>query len=97
MAGITRCLAPAAEIIVTNEFAIAGSQLESDLVTAACRALGLGVDIFHLTMAAPSRQDLPLIAFTEWLRLMRQYRGDGLRRAGGQQRLPAAELAGRFL
>jgi subtilisin family serine protease len=75
VAGVTRCVAPAADIIVTNAFAIAGSTLESDLVPRLVAALGLGVDIFHLTIAAPSRADLPLIAFEAWLRLLRQYKG----------------------
>jgi Subtilase family len=75
VAGVTRCLAPAADLIVTNAFAIAGSTLESDLVPRLTAALGLGVDIFHLTIAAPSRADLPLIAFEAWLKLLHQYKG----------------------
>ncbi len=75
VAGVTRCLAPAADIIVTNAFSIAGSHLESELVTRLEDALHLGVDIFHLSIAARSRHDLPLIAFTEWLQRMRQYKG----------------------
>jgi Subtilase family len=75
VAGVTRCVAPAADIIVTNAFAVAGSTLESDLVPRLVGALGLGVDIFHLTIAAPSRNDLPLIAFEAWLKLLRQYKG----------------------
>src|ERR1022692_983535 len=75
VAGVTRGMAPAADIIVTNEFAIAGSALESDVVERLVAALGLGVDIFHLTMAAPSRNDLPLITFEAWLKLLRQYKG----------------------
>jgi subtilisin family serine protease len=75
VAGVTRCVAPDADIIVTNAFAIAGSTLESDLVPRLVAALGLGVDIFHLTIAAPTRHDLPLIAFEAWLRLLRQYKG----------------------
>jgi hypothetical protein len=75
VAGVARCVAPAAEVIVTNAFAIAGSTLESDLVPRLVDALGLGVDIFHLTIAAPTRADLPLIAFEAWLKLLRQYKG----------------------
>lgn len=75
VAGVARCVAPAAEVIVTNAFAIAGSTLESDLVPRLVGALGLGVDIFHLTIAAPTRADLPLIAFEAWLKLLRQYKG----------------------
>jgi Subtilase family len=75
VAGVARCVAPAAEIIVTNAFAVAGSTLESDLVPRLVSALGLGVDIFHLTIAAPTRSDLPLISFEGWLSLLRQYKG----------------------
>jgi hypothetical protein len=72
VAGVLRCIAPATEIIVENAFAIAGSELEADLVPRLDAALGLGVDIFHLTIACSSRNDLPLIAFQEWLRKVRQ-------------------------
>jgi hypothetical protein len=72
VAGVLRCIAPATEIIVENAFSIAGSELESDLVPRLDTALGLGVDIFHLTIACSSRNDLPLIAFQEWLRKVRQ-------------------------
>ena len=59
VAGVARCMAPAAEIIMTNAFSIAGSELESDLVPRLEAALSLGVDIFHLTIACLSRHDLP--------------------------------------
>ncbi len=75
VAGVLRCMAPAADIIATNAFAIAGSTLESDLVTRLDAALGLGVDIFHLTFACPSRSDLPLIAFERWLRRLHGSKG----------------------
>jgi len=74
-AGVARCVAPGAEIVATNAFAVAGSTLESDLVPRLVDALGEGTDIFHLTVAAPTRADLPLIAFEAWLRLLRQYKG----------------------
>jgi subtilisin family serine protease len=72
VAGVLRCIAPATEIIVQNAFAVAGSELESDLVTRLDAALDLGPDLFHLTIACSSRNDLPLIAFQEWLRKVRQ-------------------------
>ncbi len=72
VSGVLRCIAPATEIIVQNAFAIAGSELESDLVPRLDAALGLGADIYHLTIACSSRNDLPLIAFQEWLRKVRQ-------------------------
>ena len=70
-----RSMAPAAEIVVTNCFSIAGSQLESDLVTKLEDELKRGVDIFHLSIAARSRHDLPLIAFEQWLKRLHQIKG----------------------
>jgi Subtilase family len=75
VAGVTRCMAPSAEIIVSNAFSVAGSVLEADLVPRLEAALSLGVDIFHLTVACLSRQDLPLISFLGWLHRLRQYGG----------------------
>ena len=74
-AGVARCMAPDADIIVTNAFAVAGSTLESDLVPRLVQALGHGVDIFHLTVAAPSRARSATITFEAWLGLLRQYKG----------------------
>jgi hypothetical protein len=94
VAGVLRCIAPATEIIVQNAFAIAGSELESDLVPRLDAALGLGVDIFHLTIACSSRNDLPLIAFQEWLRKVRQTGAVVIAAAGnsgfGRKTWPAA-------
>ncbi len=75
VAGVMRTMAPAAEIVVCNAFSIAGSQLESDLVTRLEDELRRGVDIFHLSIAARSRHDLPLIAFEQWLKRLHQYKG----------------------
>jgi subtilisin family serine protease len=73
VAGVARCMAPAAEIIVTNVFKVAGSELESNWVPRLVAALGRHVDIFHVTIAAHSRRDLPLVAFGEWLRHVREH------------------------
>ena len=75
VAGVMRTMAPAAEIVVRNAFSIAGSQLESDLVTRLEDELRRGVDIFHLSIAARSRHDLPLIAFEQWLKRLHQCKG----------------------
>jgi subtilisin family serine protease len=75
VAGVARCLAPAADIIVTDVFSTAGSELESNWIPRLEAALGLGVDIFHLTIAANSRHDFPLIAFREWLKHLREHSG----------------------
>jgi subtilisin family serine protease len=75
VAGVARCIAPAAEIIVSDAFSTAGSELESNWIPRLEAALSLGVDIFHLTIAAHSRRDFPLIAFREWLNHLREHGG----------------------
>jgi Subtilase family len=75
VAGVARCMAPRADVIVANIFKKAGSRLESDTVRELAAALGLGVDIFHLSMAAATRKDLPLLSFEAWLKLLRTYQG----------------------
>jgi subtilisin family serine protease len=75
VAGVARCLAPEADIVVNKVFATAGSELESNWIPRLEAALSLGVDIFHLTVAAHSRHDFPLIAFREWLGHLREHGG----------------------
>ena len=74
-AGVARCLAPGAEITVSNVAIVAGSVLESDLIPPLNAALGRGVDIFHVCLAGTTRRDFPLIAFREWLARVREYGG----------------------
>jgi Subtilase family len=75
VAGVARCMAPAAEVIVTNVLDVAGSQLESNWIPRLEAALGRGVDIFHLSVAAHSRHDLPLITFRHWLQHLHEFSG----------------------
>jgi hypothetical protein len=75
VAGVMRCMAPAADILVSNAFSVAGSQLESDLVTRLEDELRRGVDIFHLSIATATRHDLPLIAFEKWLKRLHETKG----------------------
>jgi subtilisin family serine protease len=75
VAGVARCLAPAAEITVTNAMAVAGSVLESALVPHLEHALAGGTDIFHLTIACATRHDLKLIGFGVWLGMLRETKG----------------------
>jgi subtilisin family serine protease len=75
VAGVLRCVAPETDVIVTSAFDSAGSALESDLVPRLESALSQGVDIFHLSISCVSRNDLPLIAFREWLGHLREYKG----------------------
>ena len=74
-AGVLRCMAPDAQIIMTRALRHGGSQVESVLVPVLESALSLGADIFHLTMACLSRNDQPLIGFEAWLRHLRHRQG----------------------
>ncbi len=75
VAGVARCMAPAADIIVTDAISTAGSELESNWIPRLEAALSLGVDIFHLSIAAHSRHDFPMIAFREWLKHLGEHGG----------------------
>lgn len=75
VAGVARCMAPQADVFVANIFSVAGSALETDFVKKLDAALNLGVDIFNLSIVAPTRNDLPLQAFRAWLERARQYKG----------------------
>ncbi|HLK01289.1 MAG TPA: S8/S53 family peptidase [Streptosporangiaceae bacterium] len=75
VAGVARCMAPRADIFVANIFSVAGSALETDFVRKLDAALNLGVDIFNLSIVAPTRNDVPLQAFRAWLKRARQYKG----------------------
>ena len=75
VAGVVRCMAPAAEIFVERVLSIAGSHLESHWIRRLEAALGLGVDIFHLSVTTHSRRELPLITFRKWLDHLREYGG----------------------
>jgi Subtilase family len=74
-AGVLRCMAPDAQIIMTRALLYGGSQVESDLVPVLESALSLGADIFHLTIACLSRNDQALIGFEVWLNHLRQHEG----------------------
>jgi subtilisin family serine protease len=75
VAGVVRCMAPQAEVIVSNIFKTGGSALESTFVKDLAIALGQGVDIFNLSISTATRNSKPMLAFGRWMRLLRQYKG----------------------
>ncbi len=76
VAGVVRCMAPEANIIVGNVFNTAGSALETDFVKKLDEALDHGVDIFHLSVASPTRRDHALVSLKGWMeRLAQDYKG----------------------
>jgi subtilisin family serine protease len=75
VAGVARCIAPQADVIVSNVFRRAGSALESDFVRELTQALTQGVDIFNLSITSPTRSNRPMLAFGRWRRLLADYKG----------------------
>jgi len=75
VAGVARCMAPAADIYVGRVLSIAGSQLEHHWIRRLEHELNRGVDIFHLSVVTHSRLELPLITFQRWLTHLREYGG----------------------
>jgi hypothetical protein len=75
VAGLVRCMAPHADVIVSNAFQVAGSVLEKDLVPELSNALKYGVDIFNLSIAAATRKGHPLVALEKWLNRLSAHKG----------------------
>jgi subtilisin family serine protease len=75
VAGVIRSVAPGAEIVVKNVFDTAGSALESDFVPKLSEGFAYGAEIFHITVASPTRDNLPLMAFEAWLEHLSQHKG----------------------
>jgi subtilisin family serine protease len=76
VAGVLRCVAPKAKIYVANVFDIAGSMVESDIGLKLGSALAHGDEIIHLTIASPSRKNVPMMAVEAWLKhLLPAYKG----------------------
>jgi subtilisin family serine protease len=75
VAGVARCIAPEAHIIVGNVFDTAGSALETDFVKKLDAALHHGVDIFHLSVASPTRNDHALVSLMGWMERLGEYKG----------------------
>jgi hypothetical protein len=75
VAGVVRCMAPEADVMVSNAFKVAGSSLEADFVVDLEQALALGVDVFHLSVSTTTRCDLSSLGFDGFLARLHQYQG----------------------
>jgi len=75
VAGVIRCMAPGAKIVVRSVFDIAGSALESDFVPKLYKGFADGAEIFHVTVSSPTQDYLPLMAFEAWMEDLRQHKG----------------------
>jgi hypothetical protein len=75
VAGVIRCMAPGAEIDVRSVFNVAGSGLEADFVPKLYGGFRFGAEIFHVTVASPTRHNHPMMAFEAWLEDLRKRKG----------------------
>ena len=75
VAGVIRCMAPGADIVVRSVFDTAGSALESDFVPKLYDGFAYGADIFHVTVSSQTRNNAPLMAFETWMEDLRRYKG----------------------
>ena len=75
VAGVIRCMAPGAEIMVGDVFDTAGSALESDFVPSLNEGFAYGAEIFQVTIASQTMDNLPLMAFEAWMEDLHQHKG----------------------
>jgi subtilisin family serine protease len=83
IAGVARCMAPAATVFVTSDFTTAGALSEFELVLRLYQALGRGVNIISLSAGGTTRHNLPLLSFEGFWRRYRNYKGVLLVAAAG--------------
>jgi len=75
VAGVVRCMAPKATILVANIFNTAGSALESDFVLRLNDAHDFGFEILHITASCLTWNNQQLIALDAWLEQLKAYKG----------------------
>jgi hypothetical protein len=75
VAGVLRCMAPKAEIYVGNVFDIAGSKPESDLIPKLNKAFDYAFEIIHISVASPTRKNLPPLTLEAWVAHLGSYKG----------------------
>src|SRR5262249_8927620 len=83
IAGVARCMAPAATVFVTSDFTTGGALSEFELVLKLNEALGLGVDIISLSAGGATRRNLPLLSFESFWNRYPSCSGVHVRSAAG--------------
>jgi subtilisin family serine protease len=83
VAGTVRCVAPRADVHVSNVFSVAGACLESDLVRRLDSVLGSAPDVITLSAGGTTRLDMPPLGFAAFLERYRQQKGTVLVAAAG--------------
>src|SRR5215471_4961803 len=75
IAGVARCMAPAARVVVTRDFDKAGAISEHKIVRRLREALRLAPDVINLSAGGTTRKDLPLLGFEAFWEAYRHYKG----------------------
>jgi len=75
IAGVARCMAPAAQVVVTRDFDKAGVISEHKIVLRLREALRLAPDVINLSAGGTTRKDLPLLGFEALWETYRHYKG----------------------
>ena len=84
VAGVLRCMAPAADVLVERVLVNAGAVLEADIIRQLDDALSQVPDVISLSAGGRSRNKLPLLGFDVfWKKRLRHYKGIVLVAAAG--------------
>jgi hypothetical protein len=84
IAGVARCMAPVARVMVTDDFTAGGTLMsEHDIVLRLTEGLGLGPDIISLSAGGTTRKNLPLLGFEAFWNRYRHYKNVLLVAAAG--------------
>ncbi len=75
IAGVARCMAPSARVLVTRDFNRAGAISEHQIVLRLREALAMGPDVINLSAGGATRKDLPLLGFEAFWETYRHYKG----------------------
>jgi subtilisin family serine protease len=83
IAGVARCMAPLATVLVTSDFSKGGALSEHKLVHRLNEALSHGADIISLSAGGATRKDLPLLGFEAFWNRYRHHKNLVLVAAAG--------------
>jgi subtilisin family serine protease len=75
VAGVARCMAPSARVVVARDFNQAGAISETQIVLRLHEALGLSPDVINLSAGGATRKNLPLLGFEAFWDSYRHYKG----------------------
>jgi subtilisin family serine protease len=75
IAGVARCMAPSARVLVTRDFNQAGAISEHLIVLRLREALRLAPDVINLSAGGSTRKDLPLLGMEAFWEMYRHYKG----------------------